>query len=124
LEDRIDLPLLVAAVLFQTLIFLAPPLGFFLARQDSGMLLLASFVLSHALFMLNCHRQGGQWTLGFLLVPAIFIQFMTFIRSAWVMTRQQGVIWRGTFYPLGELKAAQKILRGPLLPFRARSKLN
>lgn len=119
---RFSWALLVAAILFQTLIFLAPPLVFFLARQDSGILLLASFVLSHALFMLNCQRQGGQWTRGFLLVPAILIQFMTFIRSAWVMTRQQGVIWRGTFYPLGELKAAQKILRGPLLPFRARSK--
>lgn len=113
--------LLVAAVLFQSLIFLAPPLGLLWPRQGSGLLLLASFVLSHALFVLTCQRQGGQWTRGFLLVPAILIQFMTFIRSAWVMTRQQGVIWRGTFYPLGELKAAQKILRGPLLPFRARA---
>jgi glycosyltransferase involved in cell wall biosynthesis len=109
--------LLAAAVLFQSLIFLLPPLGLALAPASSGKILLASFFLSHALFMLNCQRQGGAWNRGFLLVPAILIQFITFIRSAWVMTRQRGVIWRGTFYPLAELKAAQKILRGPLFSF-------
>lgn len=119
---RFSWPLLAVAVLFQSLIFLTPPFGFFLTRQNSGILFLTSSLLSHALFMLNCHRQGGQWTRGLILVPAILIQFMTFIRSAWVMTRQQGVIWRGTFYPLGELKAAQKMLRGPLFFLRARSK--
>jgi glycosyltransferase involved in cell wall biosynthesis len=114
---RFSWTLLAAAVLFQSLIFFLPTLGFFLAPGTSGIILLASCFLSHALFMLTCQRQGGAWNRGFLLVPAILIQFITFIRSAWVMTRQRGVIWRGTFYPLAELKAAQKNLRGPLFSF-------
>lgn len=119
---RFSWALLAAAVFFQTLIFLAPPLGLFLTGGNSALIFLASCFLAHGLFMLTCHRQGGQWTRGILLVPAILIQFVTFIRSAWIMTRQEGVIWRGTFYSLRELKAAQKILRGPLMALRSRSK--
>lgn len=119
---RFSWSLLAAAVLFQTLIFLWPPLVLIGALHGNWILAVLSTVLSHGLFMLACQRQGGKWYRGFLLVPAILIQFLTFIRSAWVMTRQHGVIWRGSFYPLQELKAAQKILRGPFFPFLSRSR--
>ncbi len=45
-----------------------------------------------------------------LLVPVGFI-LMTFmlIRSAWSVTRNGGVSWRGTFYPLEELKKGRRV---------------
>ncbi len=110
--------LLSAAILFQSLIFVWPPLVLLGVQEGNWFFATLSSLLAHGLFMLSCQRQGGRWYRGFLLVPAILIQFLTFFRSAWVMTRRQGVIWRGTSYPLRELKAAQKILRGPMFPFR------
>ncbi len=115
---RFSWSLLLLAVIFQSLVFFVPPLALFNTDGIGFVFWLLSTLLAHGLFIRTCQRQGTPWTRGLALYPAIAVQIFTFIRSAWLMSRQQKVIWRGTSYSLTELKAAQKKLRGPFFrPF-------
>jgi hypothetical protein len=111
---RFSWALLFSAIVFQSLIFFVPLLSLFATQGWVFWIWLSIVLLSHGLFLRTCQRQGTQGNRALALYPAIAIQFVTFIRSAWIMTRQKGVLWRGSFYPLDELKKAQRILRGPL----------
>jgi glycosyltransferase involved in cell wall biosynthesis len=51
-------------------------------------------------------RQLGWGSASALLTPLIFpVLFYAMLNSAWVTTRQGGVFWRGTFYPLEVLRS-------------------
>lgn len=106
--------LLAFALIGQIIIFFVPifllALGDIITRVFAGL----SLLLAHSLFMATCVRQGSRAFHAFLLLPAILIQFFTFTRSAVMITKRGGVVWRDTFYPLSELKAAQRKLRGSI----------
>jgi hypothetical protein len=111
---RFSVFLLTLAILGQCIIFFVPWIGLFNSQGWVRLVWLLSIFQAHALFVICCIRHGEPARLGFGLNGAILIQFYTFVRSAWVTLRQQGITWRGTFYGLDQLKAAQKRLRGPI----------
>lgn len=113
---RFSWTLLCVAIVGQSLIFFLPPIAAFFSSGMMQILWLLSMGIAHALFIQCCRLQDVRWTRGLSLLASIAIQFVTFTRSAIWMTRQGGVVWRGNFYPIDELKAAQRKLRGPLIP--------
>lgn len=53
--------------------------------------------------------RGSRWCIiGFLAAPYLSIYIV--IKSAWLTVRTKGIEWRGTFYPLSELKKSEPIL--------------
>lgn len=107
-------PLLLAiALIGQIIIFFVPLILAVTTESWTSLFSFFSVLLAHALFMTTCIRQGSSGWHAFLLLPAILLQFYTFTRSAFVITRQKGVVWRDTFYDLKDLKKAQSELRGP-----------
>ncbi|MBC7661237.1 MAG: glycosyltransferase, partial [Chitinophagaceae bacterium] len=115
---RFSIPLLIIAVLGQILIFFAPLVIVIFGNSMESLLGLFSLLIAHGLFVSTCVRQESSAYHGILLLPAIILQFYTFIRSAFVISRKKGVTWRDTFYELQDLKDAQRRLRGPLIPKR------
>ncbi|RYZ54219.1 MAG: hypothetical protein EOP07_16355 [Proteobacteria bacterium] len=113
---RFSIPLLILAVVGQILIFFAPLVIVILGNPVESFIGLCSLIIAHGLFVCTCVRQESSAFHGILLLPAIILQFYTFIRSAFVITLKKGVTWRDTFYRLEDLKDAQRSLRGPLIP--------
>jgi hypothetical protein len=99
----------------QTLLFFVPPIAALVTKGWQSLPWVMALGVAHGLFIQSCRRQAVAWNRGLTLIPSILIQFFAFCRSAWITSRQGGVMWRGTFYPLQELKAAQARLRGPLI---------
>jgi glycosyltransferase involved in cell wall biosynthesis len=67
-----------------------------------GSALIASSVLVH-------QRMGTGFYYG-LLFPVGFVLLASMLsRSAWACWRNQGISWRGTRYPIGELRANQRV---------------
>jgi hypothetical protein len=112
---RFSWGLLFLAMAGQTLLFFVPPIAALVTKGWQSLPWVMALGVAHGLFIQSCRRQAVAWNRGLTLIPSILIQFFAFCRSAWITSRQGGVMWRGTFYPLQELKAAQARLRGPLI---------
>jgi hypothetical protein len=54
-------------------------------------------------------RAGIWWVSTFFFQLAWPIILWTFLRSAWKVTRAGGVTWRGTFYPMNELREGRRL---------------
>ena len=97
------LPLLLAACVMLTIGCLAPVAGWF--GSDAGRLACVVIVAMQFL-MYSYYRQFcdfSRWY--FLTFPVAGMLFLySILRSMWTTLRQGGVIWRGTFYPLRELR--------------------
>ncbi len=110
---RFSLVLLSIALIGQTIIFFVPLFmvgsGYFIPAVLGGL----SLLVAHGVFFISCVRQGTSGFHALLLLPAILLQFYTFTRSAFFILKRGGVVWRETFYPLRDLRAAQARLRGP-----------
>jgi glycosyltransferase involved in cell wall biosynthesis len=70
-------------------------------------------ILTAALLVAHAALLGGRTRrsfLAFLLMPAgaVVLVFLV-VRSAWRCLLDGGVTWRGTFYPLAELRAGQRV---------------
>jgi cellulose synthase/poly-beta-1,6-N-acetylglucosamine synthase-like glycosyltransferase len=97
------LPLLLAACAVLTTGCLAPVVGWF--GPDASRLA-CLVILTMQLLMYSYYRQFcdfSRWY--FLTFPVAGMLFLySILRSMWTTLRQGGVIWRGTFYPLRELR--------------------
>lgn len=96
-------PLLLAACVLLTTMCLAPVAGWFgsdLCRLACVVILAMQFV------MYSYYRRFSdfpRWY--FVTYPVAGMLFVySLLRSVWTTLRQGGVIWRGTFYPLRELR--------------------
>lgn len=97
------LPLLLATCVLVTIACLAPVAGWF----GSDLCRLACVVtLAMQFVMYSYYRRYSdfpRWC--FLAYPLAGMLFVySLLRSVWTTLRQGGVIWRGTFYPLPELR--------------------
>ena len=97
------LPLLLATCVLVTVACLAPVAGWFgpdVCRLACGVILAMQFV------MYSYYRRYSdfpQWC--FVAYPVAAMLFVySLLRSVWTTLWQGGVIWRGTFYPLREVR--------------------
>ncbi len=106
-----SLPILCGFILSTFLIFL----GFTLSPIESGSWIYEAFSASCLLIYLFSIRKQMRnlmqiriWSI--LLFPLSFICLpMIFLRAALLTFKQGGVIWRGTFYSLSELRTHQRM---------------
>lgn len=72
----------------------------------------ATTLLATVATILPLHRNTGLWlpALGWPLGWALMASGV--LRSAWLVHHRGGVVWRGTFYPLGEVLKAQRFRLG------------
>jgi hypothetical protein len=71
-------------------------------QEASGFVAVA--VLWHTVFVMAALPFGGSLALFPSFPFASVAMAFAFWRSAWITMRQQGVCWRGSFYPLKRLK--------------------
>jgi glycosyl transferase family 2 len=95
----------VCGTMFNALVFLGPVAGVF--ATDGAALLLngGAVAVSLVLFGAACHQTSGRWAAG-LLYPfgaAVFLYIPW--RSMALALSRGGIEWRGTLYPLAELRA-------------------
>jgi len=97
--------MVVSGVTLLATVFLWPPLALTLTAGPAWWLNLAATVAMLAVAVDNQRFAGGRRWHG-LLVPvgvAVFIYIL--LRSMVVTLGQRGIVWRGTHYPLADLKA-------------------
>jgi cellulose synthase/poly-beta-1,6-N-acetylglucosamine synthase-like glycosyltransferase len=96
-------PLLLGACVMLTVMCLAPVAGWF--GSDSCRLACA-VVLAMQLVMYSYYRRFSHFSRWYALTyPVAGMMFVySLLRSVWTTLWQGGVIWRGTFYPLRELR--------------------
>jgi cellulose synthase/poly-beta-1,6-N-acetylglucosamine synthase-like glycosyltransferase len=100
---RLDLALL--AVLGQLLLFFFPFVAVFLAGGWAAWLYAGSIVLLLAVYLLLIRALTGLSGKEVIALPiTVCLLVCIVIRSVWLTHRQGGIYWRGTFYPLDELK--------------------
>jgi GT2 family glycosyltransferase len=99
---RFHVSLLLAACLWLTLFCVVPAAGLFYApTRLPAALTLAAVAYGYRLLS----RTSGLSTWNALLSPLAALLFIyTLLRSMTTTLRQGGVIWRGTFYPLSDLR--------------------
>lgn len=93
--------------------FAAMPLGVFagLAFGSAATRLVALFTLIFVVWTCQVNMRKFQMP----AFPALFLPLghlvmaWILLHSAWKTTRQGGIIWRGTWYPLAELRAGQRV---------------
>jgi glycosyltransferase involved in cell wall biosynthesis len=90
----------------QLLFFFAPFVVWPFVPPGASLLFLASSAAFMLAYAHACHRFASRWNIAeCLLLPlscAILIGVM--IRSAYLVLKRGGIYWRGTFYPLSDLK--------------------
>lgn len=94
--------LLVALTALLSLTFLAPWLG-----GADGWLPLGCYFATGLAGARLAHRMQWEATAGLLTPFARWLLPIALCRSTWVTLRQGGVRWRGTFYPLAQLRRGQ-----------------
>jgi hypothetical protein len=67
----------------------------------AGLLIYASIALTYAANRLV--TQASPW-LALVFAPAVAVFLFALMRSMILTLKRKGVIWRGTFYPLSELR--------------------
>jgi glycosyltransferase involved in cell wall biosynthesis len=82
--------------------FVAPAAGFFFAPTRVPAILTFAAV-AYAYRLLSRHSNISTWNALFSAFSALIFAF-ALLRSMFITCKQGGVIWRGTFYPLAELR--------------------
>jgi hypothetical protein len=65
--------------------------------------ILTLVAVAYAYRLLNPHSHISTWNALFLPFSAVIFVF-TLLRSMFITLKQGGIVWRGTFYPLAELR--------------------
>lgn len=100
-----NIPLVLAGSLMHLFCSIWPFLALFMVQGVPQYLYLATVVLLLLLFAdtANFHRFRPWYAVGYPLMSALFVYIL--VRTMLLNLIQGGIFWRGTFYPLKELKA-------------------
>jgi len=105
-------------VLFLWCLILFPPLSALFGVYLNGVVLIgagAAAFLATFITSLTMPRKSPRDILAYLFMPigALFVSLIM-LRSAWKCFRNGGIDWRGTHYPIAELRKGQRV-KFPLL---------
>jgi glycosyltransferase involved in cell wall biosynthesis len=108
----------VVMVLSLWCLILAPPLSLLLGFYANNTILLgasAAAFLAASLTALAMPRKTPRDILAYLFMPigALFVSLIM-LRSAWKCFRNGGIDWRGTHYPVEQLRRGQRVKFSPL----------
>jgi glycosyltransferase involved in cell wall biosynthesis len=103
LDYRVALTL--AVVIFYQLFFQWPVLALFLLGGPAWWLNLAAVLVLLGLSLDAARFNGGAWWHAFTLPLGLMVLSYVMLRSMTVTLWTRGITWRGTHYPLRELKA-------------------
>lgn len=92
-------------VFIQVVLFLGPIAGAGLTHGLSAALNLTSLAIMLGLGLDQTRFTGGRWSHGLFLPIGMTIFTYALLRSMIVTHWQQGIVWRGTHYPLERLRA-------------------
>lgn len=100
-----SIPMVLAGALFHTLCGIWPFLAVFLTHGVTRGIAITTVVLILLLFADSArfHRSKPWHAAGYPLATALFVYIL--LRTMLLNLLQGGIYWRGTFYPLKELKA-------------------
>lgn len=97
-------------ILLVTAVVFVGPLAGSILGGEARYGYIAALALSHVIYGLNAQLFGHSFWVFPGLIPSGLAFLFAYLRSGWITLRQQGVYWRGTFYPLGVLR--QHIYQG------------
>ena len=97
--------LVLAAIGLHGVFVFGPFAALSVVHGAAGWLYLASVGLMLGVAVDNHRFDGGRWWHGLFLPAGIAVLDYILLRSMIVTLRQGGIVWRGTSYPLAELKA-------------------
>jgi len=95
----------VAGVVAHLSLFVGPVIGLFLLVGTDWWLILAAVVVMLGVAMGNQRFDGGKAWHGLFLPLGLLVLDYALLRSMIVTLWTRGITWRGTHYPLRELKA-------------------
>ena len=98
------MPITVGAALLSTILFVFPFLGMAFSDGPARILFAVTYVLQALATAESARRIGLDPWLGPMFPFAAGFMVYVIVRSMVVTLRQGGIRWRGTFYPLAELK--------------------
>lgn len=101
-DYRVWAPPLGALMMFG--LYLWPLLALLVTEGASWWLSLAAIGVMFALGIDQTRFAGGRWWHGIFLPIGMAVFSFIILRSQWVTHRTGGITWRGTHYPLSELK--------------------
>jgi glycosyltransferase involved in cell wall biosynthesis len=99
-------------------LILVPPLSLLLGMYTSNAILLGAGVaafLATVVTALAMPRKSPRDVLAYLFLPigAVFVSLIM-LRSAWKCFRNGGIDWRGTHYPVDQLRRGQRVKFSPM----------
>jgi len=100
-----SLPMAIGGVLMQVLVNIWPFVAAFITEGPTRWMNLATAVILMSMYFAVAWTSGQRWWLmfGYPLAAAIFSWII--VAATWLTVRRGGIEWRGTFYPLKDLKA-------------------
>jgi len=98
-----------AGIAGQLLVFIYPWIGLFASQGWPAVAYALCALMMLAAYMLHTRAMLGRPASELAVLPlsALLLTWIV-IRSVWLTLRQGGIYWRGTFYPLRELKRLQE----------------
>ena len=101
----------VAAAVFGIVLFTIVPLwGLLIPQEMVKMFSAASILCRCAVFICNSRRLNVPPAAALWCLVTPYLTVYIVIRAVWTTLRKQGIVWRGTHYPLEELKKEDPLL--------------
>ena len=94
----------VVSVIIVALVFLWPPLALFLTPEHGPWFNIGSSLIVLYLHLMAAKKMEIGWYYGLLYPLGMFMILVAILNSMVMTLLRNGVIWRGTLYPLAELR--------------------
>ncbi|MES0328531.1 MAG: hypothetical protein ABUK13_10130, partial [Gammaproteobacteria bacterium] len=99
-----------AAILGFLFATIVPVWGLLIPQGTVRAFLGAAILCRFAVFICNARGSNVSWTLVLWSLVTPYLTIFIIVKAVWTTVRNQGIDWRGTHYPLRELKKEEQLL--------------